>query len=115
MVSIKKFINSIPGQFLIGGITLAGIYFFSNNVNNTAIAAVVAGVPIGLPSTIFVDNSKVSSYSTNLLFQTFLLLLVTFEFWFLFHKLNYNKFKGVGIAMLTWLILSCLYVFFKSM
>ena len=77
MSTINKFINSLPGQFLIGGLTVAGINYFSNNIANTAIAGVIAGVPVGLPSTIFVKDAKVSDYSTHLLFMTAILFFVT--------------------------------------
>ena len=38
MSALHAFINSAPGRFLIGGLTVAGIGFAGNNVSNKAIA-----------------------------------------------------------------------------
>ena len=66
MSTINTFINSLPGQFLIGGITVAGINYFSNNIANSAIAGVIASVPVGLPSTIFVKDAKGKNFRHDL-------------------------------------------------
>ena len=50
---IKKIIDSLPFQFLIGGLTVAGVSF-SNHLTNTAILGVIASVPIGLPTAVFI-------------------------------------------------------------
>lgn len=114
MSTINTFINSLPGQFLIGGITVAGINYFSNNIANSAIAGVIAGVPVGLPSTIFVKDAKVSDYSTHLLFMTAILFFVTLLFWVLYHKYNMNKYQGVEIAMGVWALIGVLYVLYQT-
>lgn len=114
MSAINKFINSLPGQFLIGGLTIAGINYFSNNIANTAIAGVIAGVPVGLPSTIFVKDAKVSDYSTHLLFMTAILFFVTLLFWVLYHKYKLDKYQGVEIAMGVWALAGVLYVLYQT-
>lgn len=110
MLNPKQIINSTPIQFIIGGLTVAAISHFSNTLSNTSIAAVIAAVPIGLPSTVFVNNEKVSNYLTNLLFMTAILFLVTLECWFIHNKYKINKYKSVGISMVTWIILAILYI-----
>ena len=114
MSAINKCINSLPGQFLIGGLTIAGINYFSNNIANTAIAGVIAGVPVGLPSTIFVKDAKVSDYSTHLLFMTAILFFVTLLFWVLYHKYKLDKYQGVEIAMGVWVLAGVLYVLYQT-
>ena len=63
MSSLHSFINSAPGQFLIGGSTVAGIGFAGNNVSNKAIAGLIAAMPIGMPSSIFIEDNSVESYA----------------------------------------------------
>ena len=111
---VKNFLNSLPGQFLIGGLTVMGIAFFSNNISNTAIAGVIAGVPIGMPSTIFVEDNKAAAYMTNLLYATFILLFVTTLNWYLVAKKKINKYKSVGISMGTWVLLSVIFVLVRQ-
>ena len=53
--------DSIFGKFLIGGLTLSGITYLSNNVQNTLLASMFAAVPIAMPSTIFIHDSKVKN------------------------------------------------------
>jgi hypothetical protein len=111
---IKQFLNSLLGQFIIGGLTVAGIAYFSNNINNSAISGLIAGVPIGLPSTIFVDDKRVSSYISSLLVTTGILFAVTAICWYLVHYEKFDKFKAVKYSMSIWLSLGLLFVFIKS-
>lgn len=42
-------------------------------------------MPIGMPSSIFIDDKNVESYAYNLLIMTFVLLAATFSNWALLH------------------------------
>ncbi len=42
MSEFQKIINSTPGQFVIGGLTVSGIGYFGNIVSNPALAALIA-------------------------------------------------------------------------
>ena len=112
---IKQFLNSLFGQFIIGGLTVAGIAYFSNNINNSAIAGLIAGIPIGLPSTVFVDDKKVASYISSLLITTGILFTVTAVCWYLVHYEKFDKFKAVQYSMGIWLTLGLIFVFGKSL
>ena len=111
---IKQFLNSLFGQFIIGGLTVAGIAYFSNNINNSAIAGLIAGVPIGLPSIVFVDDKRVASYISSLLITTGILFTVTAVCWYLVHHKKFDKFKAAQYSMGIWLTLGLLFVFAKS-
>ena len=52
MSALQSFVNSLPGQFIIGGLTVSGITGFSNHLNNPALAGIIASVPIGMPSSV---------------------------------------------------------------
>lgn len=110
MSIIQTFIQSFVGQFLIGGLTVGGIAYFSNHINNTAIAGVIAAMPIGMPSSIFVDDDKVVSYSKNLLDMSLVLLTATFQNWYLLAHTKMSKYESVGLSMLTFFILGFIYI-----
>ena len=109
---IKTIIHSLAGQFMIGGVTVASIAFASNKISNPALASLIAAVPIGMPSSIFVDNNKVEAYARDLTIMTVVLMFATITNWLLIKYLNYNKYKSVGISMIIFFILGSLAVFF---
>ena len=108
---VKNFLNSVLGHFIIGGLTVAGIAYSSNNLTNTALAGVIAAMPIGMPSSIFVDDKFVEEYSYSLLIMSIPLVIATFTNWFLISKLKINKFKSVLISLLVFFIPSLILVF----
>ena len=100
---------TLLAQFLMGGATVAGISYFSNTLTDTVLAGVLASVPIGMPSTIFVKDKHVSGYTLNLLFMTTILLFVTFTNWFMINKMNYSKYVSVTISLFIWLFSGLIY------
>ena len=108
--TIQHLMSSTPGQFLIGGLTVAGIGYFGNTAANPAIAGVIAAMPIGMPSSIFVKDSKVGGYAWNLLMMSFVLQFVTFTNWYLIVHAGWSKFHSVGMSMLLYLMGSYAYV-----
>ena len=104
------FIRSLLGQFIIGGITVASIAYLSNNLHDIALASVVAAVPIGMPASIFVHDSRVVSYSRNLVVSSLLLLVATVQNWYLLAYAKMGKYESVGYSMLTFAVLGAVYV-----
>lgn len=115
MSVVQTFINSIPGQFMMGGLTVSGISAFSNNFNNPALAGIIASIPVGMPSSIFVKDSQLAEYSWKLLVMTSVLFLATFINWYLITKQNMSKYASVQIAMSVWAGLGMLYYFIGKM
>ena len=115
MSAIQKFINSLFGQFVIGGATVAGITYFANQLNDTVLASIIAGVPIGMPSAIFVDDKKVIKYSKNLTIMTVGLLIATAASWILQDYYNYDKYQAVKASMGIWLGFGVLLYLYKKM
>ena len=115
MSIIETFINSIPGQFIMGGLTVSGISAFSNKLNNPALAGIVASIPIGMPSSIFVKDSQIDEYSWKLLVMTSVLFLATFINWYLITKQKMSKYTSVQIAMSVWAGLGMIYYFIGKM
>ena len=110
---IAKFLKSLMGQFLLGGLTVAGIAYFSNNLTNAALAGVIGAMPVGMPSSIFVDDSKVESYAYNLLIMTIPLFISTFTNWYFISRMKYSKYKSVSISMSIFLLSALFIVFTK--
>ena len=110
--AIKTFVESLLGQFIIGGVTVAGITEGANHLNNPALAGIIASVPIGMPSSVFVTDSQVSEYSLKLLVMMFVNFLATFANWFFITQMKMSKFKSVAIAMSIWAGLGAIYYLF---
>ena len=108
---IKQLLNSFLGQFVIGGTTVSGISYLSNNVN-PLLGGIFGGIPIGLPSAIFVDNNKVLRYLQNLSIMTVILSCVTILAYVL--KLyNYTTQYTIGVSMFLWFVIAFIYYIFK--
>ena len=108
---IGKFIHSTPGQFVIGGFTVAGIAYFSNNASNPAVAGIIGALPVGMPSSVFVEDHKVASYAYNLTLMTFPLMLCTICNWYLITQMRFTKYTSVGMSMLVFIATSSIIAF----
>ena len=111
--NIGSFLKSLPGQFLIGGITVAGIAYFRNNLTKAALAGVIGAMPVGMPSSVFVDDSKVESYALNLLIMSIPLFIATFTNWFFISKMKFSKYKSVSLSMGIFLLSALVLVLVK--
>ena len=103
-MQIKDIVQGIPGQFMIGGLTVAGISYFGNSNINPILAGVIAAMPIGMPSSIFVKDSKVAQYSKNLLLMSIVLFAVTTTNWYFISILKWTKYKSVGVSMVLYFV-----------
>jgi hypothetical protein len=110
---IETFLKSLQGQFIIGGLTVAGIAYFSNNLSNAALSGIIGALPVGMPSSVFVDDSKVEAYALNLLIMSVPLFIATFTNWFFISKMKFSKYKSVGLSMCIFLGSSLLLLLFK--
>ena len=110
---IGRFINSIPWQFLIGGLTVAGIAYFSNNAANPLVAGLIGALPVGMPSSVFVDDNKVEQYSLNLMLMTIPLVLATISNWFLISKMKFTQYKSVELSLALFIVVGIIIVYFK--
>lgn len=109
---VEEAIQSTIGQFMIGGLTVAGIGYFADHVKNTAISAIIAAVPIGMPSSVFVKDSKVEDYALKLLYMSTALYISTLSNWVLIKYFKYNKWESVGLSLLVFLVFAIIIAFF---
>jgi hypothetical protein len=96
--------EEIIKQFVIGGVFVSGISYVGNFVN-PVLAGLLAGLPIGLPSTYFIlTSSKAKDYVSSLALTTILLTIVTCLFYYLFVHTGYlTKNIGIVVSMTIWL------------
>jgi len=111
MSVIKDFLQSLTGQFIIGGSTVAGISLFASRLNNPLLAGIIASVPIGMPSTVFVKNKEVQSYTWNLLVMTSVLFLATGANYYLANHTSFDKYQAAGTSFGIWAALGAIYYF----
>ena len=97
-MALQKILQSTFSQFIIGGLTVSGIGYTANVVSYPALAALIAAIPIGMPSTIFVNDNKIEKYSYNLVLMTIILLLSSICNWVLIRFMHFNKYKSVAIS-----------------
>ena len=56
-------------------------------------------MPIGMPSSVFVNNTQVAQYSWHLLIMSVVLLLSTFSNWYLISHMKLSKYSSVAISL----------------
>ena len=108
MLKIQDFLNSTPGQFIIGGTTVSGISYLSNFMN-PLLGGIFGGIPIGLPSSVFIDDNKVLSYLENLSVMTIILSIVTISGYLLKKHTKKSKYEIIKITMSIWGITALIY------
>jgi hypothetical protein len=108
---VQQFLESLIGKFIIGGLTVSAIAYSSNNLNNAALSGVIGAMPIGMPSSIFVDDKDVEAYSYSLLIMTIPLIMATFSNWYLISKMKMDKYESVPISLLVFIIPALLIAF----
>lgn len=99
------YMSEIIKQFIIGGTFVSGISYIGNFAD-PVLAGLLAGLPIGLPSTYFILNStKAKAYVSSLALTTILLTMVTCLYYYLYVHAGYlSKNMGIAFSMAIWLI-----------
>jgi len=99
-------------SFLMAGSVVAGIQYLANTVD-PALAGVLSGIPISIPSILLVkkaSDSKEFIWDASLMIT--ILTLVTYLTWYLYVKQNVEKETAVAISMSIWFVFAILYYFF---
>ncbi len=104
-------VKSLPGQFIIGGLTVAGIAYASNNASSPIMAGIIGALPIGMPSSVFVDDNKVAAYAYHLFIFSIPLIIGTFLNWYLLEKEKFSKYESVGISLTVIIVMNSMLAF----
>jgi hypothetical protein len=111
---MKLDIKSLIIPFIIGGFTVAGVKFASKNISNTAIAALIGAIPIGLISIVFISNDKSLGYSENYFFITLALLTSIAFFYTLRTYTNWNKNLILVLALILWGVIATIRIIYNQ-
>ena len=99
-------------SFLMAGSVVAGIEYLANEVD-PALAGVLSGIPISIPSILLVkkaSDSKEFIWDASLMIT--LLTVITYLTWYLYVKQNVEKETAVAISMSIWGVFAILYYVF---
>ena len=88
--------------FLIGGSIITGVKYASTHIKNPVVAAIIGGIPTGLISIYFINDSNVLKYSYNYFFITLALLTSIVIFHILYVYTNLQKDVILLISLLCW-------------
>ena len=84
--------NKFPiKEFLIGGILYSAIKYSSDNVSDIRVSSAIAAFPIGLLSSILINDKFIKKYTKSYMINVFFLLITAFLF--------YNSIKGVTVLL----------------
>lgn len=97
-------LKSLLAPFLIGGTIIAGVKYASTHIKNPAIAAIIGGIPTGLISIYFINDSEAISYSHNYFMVTFSLLMSITIFYILRTRTKIHKDIILFISLLCWAV-----------
>jgi peptidoglycan/LPS O-acetylase OafA/YrhL len=95
-------LKSIIIPFLIGGTVISGVKYASSHVQNTALAAIIGGVPTGLIAIYFVSDEKSLKYAHTYFFVTLSLLTAIAIFYVLHTYTNMKKDVVLLISLICW-------------
>lgn len=98
-------------SFIVGGLTVAGIKYASNNLSQEY-AGIIGALPIGLFSVLFIiKNENAEEYIKNYTIQTIVTILAGFAFMLYLYLNKKNKVEiskevkiAYVIAILVWIV-----------
>ena len=97
----KNAVSETIKQFIIGGTFVGGISIISNYVD-PIFGGLLAGIPIGLPTIYFIQQSKAHAYISNLSMTTILLCVTTLLYYYLFVHIKWKKNTAIIPTMSFW-------------
>ena len=100
--------------FLISGTVFTMVKYTVTELNNPALAAVFAGIPIGLISIYLIEKDKCAEYTHNYFFVTLILLSSILLFYIIFINTLINKNLILIISLLFWMSLVSLRYYYTK-
>lgn len=99
-------------SFTMAGAVVAGIQYLANEVD-PALAAVLSGIPISIPSMLLVKSAKDSKeFIWDATIMITVLIIITYLTWYLYVKQGISKERSVVYSMSVWFVFAMLYYFF---
>ena len=102
---IKKLIIN----FLIGGILFSLIYYIANIIEDPALSALIALLPLSILCCYIIEKPKVLiKHLENLIPVSIITLLVTIILIIIFKNELFNKFTAITLGLFLWMALQLL-------
>jgi hypothetical protein len=97
----------ILGSFLIGGGIFAGIDYLVHTVNDPALAAILALVPISLMASFIIKTrGGLLTYSASLIKVAIITLICIALLFFSVKNTNLNRYLIISLILILWLLLN---------
>lgn len=105
--------NKFPiKEFLIGGILYSAIKYTSDNVSDIRISSAIAAFPIGLLSSILINDKSIKKYTKSYMINVFFMLITAFLFYLLSNYTSINRYLALIISFLCWMMINIFNVLF---
>lgn len=98
--------NKLLFNFLLGGILFSGIYYASNYMRNTALAAIIGLLPFSLICSYIIPNELISNYCYDLLRVIVITTLSIILLIICLNHININKNIIISGILIFWIILN---------
>jgi hypothetical protein len=99
--------NNLPiKEFLIGGLTIGGIKYASDNIDDIRVAALVGNIPVILMSSIMIKDNKVKGFLKAYMTNVFILFFLASILYYIHGKYNTDYIKNLACIMIIWIIIN---------
>ena len=99
--------NNLPiKEFLIGGLTISGIKYASENIEDIRVAALVANIPVILMSSIMIKDNKVKGFLKSYLKNIFMLFFLALILYCIHGKYGTSYKFNLLCIMIIWILIN---------
>ena len=99
--------NNLPiKEFLIGGLTIGGIKYASENIDDIRVAALVANIPVILMSSIMIKDNKVKGFLKAYMKNVFMLFFLALILYYFHGKYNTDYKINLLCILIIWIIIN---------
>lgn len=99
--------NNLPiKEFLIGGLTIGGIKYASENIDDIRVAALVANIPVILMSSIMIKDNKVKRFLKAYMKNVFMLFFLASILYYFHGKYNTDYKINLLCILIIWIIIN---------
>jgi len=93
-------------EFLIGGLTIGGIKYVSDNIDDIRVAALVGNIPVILMSSIMIKDNKVKGFLKAYMTNVFMLFFLASILYYIHGKYNTDYKKNLACIMIIWILIN---------
>tara|TARA_Y100000992_G_C21055877_1_gene391792 strand:+ start:229 stop:552 length:324 start_codon:yes stop_codon:yes gene_type:complete len=99
-------------EFLIGGVLFSAIKYSTDNIQDIRVSSMIAAFPVGLLSSLLINNKKIKGYSKSYMVSISILFLTSIAFYLLHYYTGLNRYINLLLAIFIWSIVNYLNIEF---